>query len=232
MPCHIIAPKPETNVPGNKRKFETHEELVEKAVKGDSHALYSLCEKLAGSILYHTRSILGNEMDAEDVTQNVLLRMCENIKGLREIKAFRTWLGGIEINETRRFMSEHAKHINVVNIEDHAEGLREDRVESLPRSFVEEKCPDRYVMEVVSSLPLRQREAVMLRYFDDLGVTEVAPAMKISHQNASRYLNLAQKKLRKKLEEKPYAERASKKAFLHSDCVVSKAIRSAAFGSE
>jgi len=186
-------------VPANRNKNAAVEALVEKAVKGDSNALYSLCESVIDSILYHAKYILGNVMDAEDVTQNILLRMCENIRGLREAKAFRAWLGGIEVNETRRFMAEHAKHVNVVNIDDYAEGLWEESAERLPGEYVEGKCPDRSMMEIVSRLPIRQREAVILRYFDDLSVTEVAHAMNISHQNASRYLDLAQKKLRNEL---------------------------------
>jgi len=187
------------SVPGNKNKFAAIEALVEKAVQGDRNALYSLCESVIDSVLYHVKYILGNVMDAEDVTQNVLLRMCENIKGLREPKAFRAWLGGIEINETSRFMAEKAKHVNVVNIDDYADGLWEVNVEHLPCEYVEGKCPDSDVMEIVSRLPIRQREAVILRYFEDLSVTEVAHAMNISHQNASRYLGLAHKKLQNEL---------------------------------
>jgi len=202
MTGQIKGSAPGLNMSANKRRFNSQEALVEKAVCGDSFALYCLCERLAGSILYHTKYILCNEYDAEDVTQNILLRMCENIKSLRDTKAFGAWLGSIETNETRRFMAEHAKHVNVVNIDDHAEGLMEERAQCLPREFVEERCPDCNMMKMVLQLPVRQREAVMLRYFDDLSVTEVARAMNISHQNASRYLQIAQKKLRNELESK------------------------------
>jgi len=194
-----IVPRTGVNMPGNRNKYSAIEALVEKAVHGDSNALYSLCESVIDSVLYHAKYILGNVMDAEDVTQNIMLRMCENIRGLREPKAFRAWLGGIEVNETRRFMAEHAKHVNVVNIDDYSEGLSDENAEHLPSAYVDGKYPDIDMMEMVSRLPIRQREAVILRYFDDLSVTEVAHAMKISHQNVSRYLNLAQKKLRNEL---------------------------------
>jgi len=199
MSGHITRPETGMGAPGNRSKFAMIESLVERAVHGDSGALYSLCENVIDGVLYHAKYILGNVMDAEDVTQNILLRMCENIKNLRDPKAFRAWLGGIQTNETRRFMAEHAKHVNVVNIDDYTDGLWEENAERLPRDFVEEKSPDYDMMEIVSRLPIRQREAVILRYFNDLSVTEVARAMNISHQNASRYLDLAQKKLRNEI---------------------------------
>jgi len=187
------------NAPENMGSIAAQKSFVEKAMQGDKDALYCLCESVIGSILYHVKYMLGNEMDAEDVTQNILLRMCENIKGLREARAFKTWLGGIEINETRRFIAESCKHVNVVNIEDHADGLWEDNVDRLPRIYVEDRCPDRSIMEILSRLPVRQEEAIRLRYFDDLSVTEVAHVMKIPHQNVSRYLELALKKIKEEL---------------------------------
>jgi RNA polymerase sigma-70 factor (ECF subfamily) len=176
------------------------EALVRKAMQGDSNALYSLCEKLAKGVLYRTRYMLGHEMDAEDVSQNILTRVCENIQSLREPKAFRAWLAGIELNESRRLMSDNAKRAKVVDINDYLELLFEDYADRLPDRSAEEKDIRRSVMEILSCLPLRQREAVMLRYFEDLNVTEIARAMKITHQCVSRYLAIAREKLRAEIE--------------------------------
>ena len=55
------------------------------------------------------------------------------------------------------------------------------------------------MMEIIATLPSRQREAIILHYYGGLSVTEVAAAMSIPHQSVSLYLKLARKKMREEL---------------------------------
>jgi len=211
-------------------KNEELEALAQKASHGDSNALYSLCEKVAGSIFYHIKYMLGNDMDAEDVTQNVLLRMCERIGDLREAKAFRAWLGGIKINETRRHIALHAKYGNILNLEDHIDVLSEYHTDNLPDSYLECQAANQDVMEIVSHLPERQREAVVLHYYDDLSINEVARKMSIPHQNVSKYLAIAREKLKREMERKPFMARISAMAFMPASSLLSDTFNSASMG--
>ena len=173
---------------------QTLEAMAERASKGDRIALYNLCEKLAGNVLFRTKYILGNENDAEDVSRDILLRICENIQSLREPRTFKAWLGGILTNETRRHISKSANSAAVASINECSVKAVED-IDPLPGEQEKKRAARKDVMEIVSKLPLRQREAVMLHYYDDLAVAEVAKAMSIPHQSVSRYLSLALKKL-------------------------------------
>jgi len=223
-----MQPKPDMRKVKLEERYAEIEALAERASLGDKDALYSLCEKLAGSVFFHVRCMLGNEMDAEDVTQNVLLRMCEKIGGLRESRAFRAWLCGIEINETRRFISMHARYGDVLNIEDHVDGICESHAECLPQEYVESKGLSHDVMDIVARLPVRQREAVILHYYDEMNINEVASAMRISHQNASRYLTLARKKIKAELESIPLSSRINALAVLSVSSLISDTFQTAA----
>jgi len=184
----------------NEKKYAEIDALAEKAIQGDSAALHSLCEKLARTILFRAKYMLGNEMDAEDVAQNVLLRVCENIRSLRKPKAFQAWLSRIVVNETRRFAATRAKYGTALDIDDYEDELVEENVGLLPDECLEDKTVSQAVMEIISKLPARQREALMLHYYDDLKVTEIARVMSIPHQSASRYLALAREKLKAEFE--------------------------------
>ena len=197
---HNLHFKRETEKTDNEKRYEEIEALAKKAIEGDNDALYKLCEEQARSILFRAKYMLGNEMDAEDVAQNVLLRVCENIRDLRKPKAFNAWLSRIVVNETRRYMAARAKRGQVEDIDDFMEELAEDDAQLLPGEYVEDASVHDAIMEIVSRLPVRQREAIILHYYDELKVTEVARAMGIPHQSASRYLSLARKKLRAELE--------------------------------
>ena len=86
------------------------EMLVVRSMEGDSVALHELCDVIGRRVMFLVMRTLHNQMDAEDATQEVLMRMCNSIKGLREPKAFNGWLYSIVINETRRHHSVSSKY--------------------------------------------------------------------------------------------------------------------------
>ena len=180
------------------------EVLVSKAIKGDSEALHRLCESIAQSVLFRTKHTLNNPMDAEDVSQNVLIRVCENIHTLRQPKAFRVWLSRIVTNEARTHMAKSISESSMVNIDDYVASLADESEERFPHNCVEVKEFRRDVMEVLSDLPTRQREAMMLYYYDQLSVGEISKIMDIPHQSVSRYLSIARIECGKKLNKNIY----------------------------
>jgi len=175
------------------------EVIVTSAIKGDTEALHHLCESITQSILFRTRHILNDPMDAEDVSQNILIRVCENIHTLRQPKAFRVWLGKIITNEIRTHMTRNTSEHTLVNIDDYVTSLVDETKELFPHYCVEAKEFRQDVMDVLSNLPTRQREAMLLFYYDQLSVVEIAKIMDIPHQSVSRYLSIARVECGKKL---------------------------------
>ena len=173
--------------------------LVRRSISGDSDALCELCEKIAKGVLYLTTYLVGNKTDAEDISQIILIRVFENIKSLREPKAFNVWLAKIIGNESNRYLKNSLKFGVLLNIDDYLDNRVEDNEESLPQEYVENEEQRQAVTGVLSSLTERQKETVMLHYYDGLSVTEVAEVMKISKQSVSEYLAVSRKKLRREL---------------------------------
>ena len=176
------------------------EKLVEKATRGDQDALCSLCEKIARSVLFQVTHLLGGRQeDAEDVSQEVLVRVCGNIGSLRSPKAFKVWLSRIIINEKNRYLTKKIKGSEVLNIEDYLENIAEDNDDFLPQECAESAELRSAVMGIIDRLSIRQREAVLLYYYEGLSVTQVAEAMEVTIQGASRHLAIAREKLRREL---------------------------------
>ena len=183
------------------------EELAIMAIGGDTDALCQLCEAIAKNVLFRTKYILKNETDAEDVAQEVLIRVCENIRSLRLPKAFKAWLGGIIVNEANRHIAKAMKEGVTSDIQDYIESFEDDREHIKPQRYVESVEVSVALMELLRNLPLRQREAVMLHYYDELSVVEVAEAMGITKQNASKYIGLAREKMKKHIESAPHSSK-------------------------
>lgn len=189
----------------NEDKYEKRraviEDLVIGAIDGDSVALYRLCETMSKNILFRVKHLLGstmNEMDAEDVTQEVLISLCKDICTLREPKAFGKWLNSVIVNKTMTFI--RATSDKALSIEEHAKDALERNIDYLPEEYFENSELREFMMDAIMKLPERQREAIMLFYYDEFSVTEVAKIMDISHQNVSRYLELAHGKMKLELQ--------------------------------
>jgi len=143
---------------------------------------------------------MRGHIDAEDAAQEILIRVCKNIHTLSGPYAFGSWLDRIIINETRRASAKNSKRDDVFIFGEYMETVmeehEEDCVELLPLEFAIREEDRRVVNEIIDTLPNRQREAVLLHYFDGLNVTETADAMEITKGKSSYYLKLACEKVK------------------------------------
>ena len=211
------------------RTNTTLEKLVEKSADGDAGAICDLCAILAKSVLYRASLLLGDHTDAQNVSQDVLLRVCENIRDFGDAESFRTWLSGAVISETRRFAAEHSKHGAVLNVSDYLGASAEDGDGQLAQDYSEYENVRRAVLKIVSHLPLQLREAIILHYFDGLRIAEVAAAMGIPYHNATRYLEIALKRLKHEIGKQPASTRLGVLGFFPMGSVLAESFRA---GSE
>ena len=188
--------------PANTEAEDRFEYLVKKSTEGDRESLSVLCSEIARGVLFQMTYILGDRTNAEDVAQEVLIRVCENIRGLRNPKAFKGWLARIMVNEKNRYLAKHLKHGTMMNIDDYQESISDEHDGQAQHILaVENEEVSKVIMNVISDLPMRQREAVMLYYYSGLSVTEVAAAMKTTTQSVSKNLKIAREKLKIKLKD-------------------------------
>jgi RNA polymerase sigma factor (sigma-70 family) len=182
----------------NRRKEEQRalQDLVEQARDGDGRALARLCETIAGGVFFHAARLVRRREDAEDVLQEVLLRVCERIESLQDPRAFPAWLGQITVNKAFELYKQNRTGA-ALDLADYEELFREENEDLLPQSYVENDELRSYVLDLIDTLPTRQRQAVVLRYYRDMSVGEAAEAMGLSRPTASQYLKLARDNLRK-----------------------------------
>lgn len=130
---------------------------------------------------------LKNGSDAEDVTQNVFMKL------LRESKAFegddhvRYWLIRVTINECRKLLRSPWR--SAENFEDYAAKL----------SFVTPEHSELFY--VVMDLPKKYRMPIYLYYYEEYSTEEIAVMLKIPQATVCTHLKRGREMLRKKLEE-------------------------------
>jgi len=189
------------------RSFETdeqraamREQLVEKAIDGDKEALINLCESISKNVYFRAHCKLQDHIDAEDATQEILIRVCTGITDLKNPRAFGKWLNTIIINETNRYFKKRSRHSNVLNIDDYREVLTEENEEFLPQEYIFRKEARSAVMEIINRLPERQMESIMLYYYEGLSAKEAAEVMGVTPQRVSECLSLARETIKNELD--------------------------------
>jgi RNA polymerase sigma-70 factor (ECF subfamily) len=174
------------------------ESLAAQAAGGERGALESLCSQIARRVLARVRFLHKGE-DAEDIAQNALMRVCASIHTLKDPQAFRAWMHSIVTNEVRGHQRRGGKYGHVVYLDEAALDLVDDDEASRPHEGVLRAEEARAIMTIIDAFPQRQREAVLLHYYDGMSVTEAARVMGLAQPNVSRSLALAREKIHKEL---------------------------------
>ena len=144
-------------------------ELARSAADGDSRAFASLVDRHAPVCLRFATRMLGNREDAEEVTQDALLRAHRALARYDGSTAFRTWLMAILVNRCRSAALYRSR--------------REERVmisaEAVARATVEPAVPTdlRERLEIaLGRLDADQREAFLLKHVEALSYEEMSVA--------------------------------------------------------
>ena len=127
-------------------------------------------------LVKHCGYRLGNHHDAQDVTQQVILRAWQAIDRFEGRSAFRTWLYTIAENQCRSFAVKRMRYIQT----EHIEKLIDLHLEGTSTSAVERYARVQAVDTALQNLNARAREVLLLRFFHDYSLEEIATTLAIS----------------------------------------------------
>jgi RNA polymerase sigma-70 factor (ECF subfamily) len=171
----------------------------------DERAFAELLERYWARTFGHFCRLLGDRQDAEDLTQEVFLRLYRSRKRYQPRAKFATWLYHITQNVARNAIRSRRRRPCVrldvlAGGEDgpFVAGLLSDPGEA-PSRPVERAEVARVVRTAVSGLAGRQRTAMELHQFEDWTYTEVAAEMDMSPEATKSLLYRARNQLRASL---------------------------------
>lgn len=160
------------------------EELVRLAQKGNDEAFYELVSRDKERLYKIAFAYLKNEADALEAIQEMTYRAYAKLKKLKEPKYFNTWLIRILINYC---IDEQKRKKRVLPLV-HAAEAATDGDEIDHRKFGLELAIER--------LEPKYRHIIMLKYFHDLTITEIAQVLECPDGTVKSWLNKALKGLR------------------------------------
>ncbi|MDQ7822890.1 MAG: RNA polymerase sigma factor [Candidatus Eremiobacteraeota bacterium] len=179
-------------------------ELVEKAKKGDHGAFSALMDRYYRTVLNVVHRFYGCTADeAEDVAQEVFMRIYRSLARFEGRSQFFTWLYKVTMNLCLK-KREQRKRREWTSLEEVQEkpprGEERDPVEA---GYGKEELA-KVVQEALSTLPEEQRSVVILHRYHDLPYEEIAKILNITLPAVKSRLHRAKLSLRQMLA--PYVE--------------------------
>jgi len=175
------------------------EMLVNKARTGDKDALTELYGVFREKIYRYVFFKCGNHADAEDITNEVFLRMIQSIgnfqwKGI----GFSSWLFKIASNLVIDYYRNKSRR-NIESIEDR-DYIGETNWEQISE-FLDNRDLFQAIYKDTEDLTDLQKEVVNLRFVGDLSLKETAEAMSKNVNSVKAIQHAAIKKLKEKVQE-------------------------------
>ncbi len=192
----------------------TDGELVRRAQKGERPAFDELILRHQPIALSLAIRIVADRERALELTQEAVLHAYLSLDRLRKPDSFRAWLCGIVVNLCKNYL--RRPRVETLSLELLSGGRSFDSLpfpDSAPQPHEAAEAGEthRLILAAVAQLSMANREAVLLYYFEQLSVREIAALLQISVPAVKGRLHKSRRKLRDQLRSN-FAERLQRPA--------------------
>lgn len=174
----------------------TDDKLMTDYVQGDENALRILVERWERQIFAFLYRMLGSSEEAEDLCQDTFMKLINAADRYHPAGKFPSWLFRIAGNQARSRLRRRRilRWLPLTDDYDNAPSSDRDALDAL--SGREEQVA---VRAALARLPERQRQALVLKQYQDMSYQEIADAMDTTVSSVQMLLHRAMTALRKDL---------------------------------
>lgn len=169
---------------------QSDQDLIDEAIGGDEAAFARLVERHYASIYRIAYKCCGNQADAEDIAQNVCVKLGQSIGSYKGESAFSSWLYRVTLNAAQDFQRAGQRQTHKIT-----ELAFIAEISYAPDPVMD--LTGTQVWEMVLRLPDKQRDAVILIYSEELSHRQAAEIMSCSESTVSWHIHEAKKRLKK-----------------------------------
>ena len=170
-------------------------QLVALSREGDMTAIETLVSAFQMRIFRLSLSILDDPAEADEATQETFLAAIGKLNSFRGEASFATWLYAIALNVCRGRLR---KRRTRERLEQALQSLlrRAGDDDAHPEQMVVQHETDAVLWQAIQSLSDRERAVIVMRYFHDMPLNEIAQVTGVSERTVRTRLHTAHERLR------------------------------------
>ncbi|MGF2716394.1 sigma-70 family RNA polymerase sigma factor [Bacillus cereus] len=175
-------------------------EWLYKMESGDQEA-FQVIYKLTSKDIYRTVVfLLGNQhQDVDDIVNEVYIKMWKSVTNYDMNRSFRFWLHGLVVKQVQDWRRKSWRRFR---ISEKKKMYEQDRSYIMDEGILHKETRSELV-EVVQKLSYKHREVVIMRYFHEYSLDEIAALLQIPVGTVKSRLHIALKRLRTEMEHMP-----------------------------
>ncbi len=180
---------------------KSEEAIVFAAKNGNGKCFEELYKLYYEKIYAIAYTMVKNSTDSEDILQNTFIKAWQNISRINDPAVFNTWLQRIAINECNAMLRKKKPDFSIENEGDNGELLQLESDLMLPEQYAERADLSERLKMIIDDLSVVQKETILLYYYSEMSIEEIAQTMDCSQGTVKSRLFLARKAIKTEIEE-------------------------------
>ena len=172
--------------------------LIAAAKHGDHASFEALVDRFMGKAIYVAVGYVGNREEALDLAQEAFYRVYRTLDRFREGEPFAPWFFKILRNGCLNYLDKRKRRraVSIHPVGDDGYEIPLPDGSLVPPERIEKDETHRQLWRAIEQLPLKHREIIMLRHFEDLDYASIAEVLDIPIGTVMSRLFHARRKLR------------------------------------
>ncbi|MCK5078201.1 MAG: RNA polymerase sigma factor, partial [Calditrichia bacterium] len=170
---------------------------------GDIEAFREFVESNREKVYYLARNLTGNHHDAEDLSQDVFIKVYQSISKFRKKAKIQTWLHRITVNA---FIDRKRKRVlNIIKLNPEQEDTNripepvEESVTGNPERYVDSQIMQKNIHQALDKLSPKERSVFVLKHYQNHTIREIASTLKIAEGTVKSLMFRSIQKMQKAL---------------------------------
>ena len=179
--------------------MKTIKELVSSAKSGNKKSFDKLYELTHNDVWYNCLSLLKDEENAKDIMQETYITAFLKLDTLNDEQKFCGWIISIAVNKCKNKLKGKVEY----QIDDEVLITEAETDElMLPEEYINKAEKRKVLLQIIEdTLSFNQYQVVLMFYFNELSISEIAQALEISEGTVKSRLNSSRAKMKTAIED-------------------------------
>lgn len=179
--------------------MKTIKELVSSAKNGNKKAFDKLYELTHNDVWYNCLSLLKDEENAKDIMQETYITAFLKLDTLNDEQKFCGWITSIAVNKCKNKLKGKVEY----QIDDEVLITEAETDElMLPEEYITKAEKRKVLLQIMEdTLSFNQYQTVLMFYFDEMSISEIAQGLEISEGTVKSRLNSSRAKMKTAIED-------------------------------